>query len=206
MNCYTGGMVSCVLQLAALLAVLGQVPFYGEIPENVPTFRITYPDGAVAHGALAVGGQWWMEDVVDLPQGTVPTIVFDTPWAPRQDRSIRVPQFAREMLPIRKQRLAEEWKAAGFEPAPGSSGMVYAPVEEIRLAQRAHGMEAQVLAEVEGALAPVPAAPQMTDAPVPAVAPGFADYARQWGPHVAVFVVGLMATAVIFKKMVLDAA
>jgi hypothetical protein len=188
-----------ITSIFMVLAALSQVPFYGEIPENVPTFKMTFADGTVAYGALAVDGQWYEQDVVSLPPGKTPTLVFDTPWAPQQDRPLRQPEFVAETRSLRKQRLTEDWKAAGYSPVQTKQGEFYAPKEEIALAERAREMEAAVAQAANVFVAPSDiSAPPTT----PTQQPGLL---QRWGMHAAVLGVGLLITGIVFRKFVLDA-
>jgi hypothetical protein len=184
--------------LIALCTLIAQIPFYGEIPENVPTYKMTFADGAVEYGALAVDGDWYTQETVSLPPGKTPTIVFDTPWAPRQDRPLRQPEFSFETLSLRKKRLADSWKSAGYEPVRTSQGELYAPKEEIRLAQRAQEMEAASMqasdpATTEAVLSEGTPPPPLEKGPV-----------ERWGTHAAVLAIGLTITYSLFRRFVLD--
>jgi len=184
--------------LILLFASLAQIPFYGEIPENVPTFKMTFSDGTEAYGALAVDKDWYTQETVSLPPGKTPTIVFDTPWSPQQDRSLRQPEFAFETLSLRKKRLAEGWKSAGYAPVQTSQGELYAPVEEIRLAARAHEMETAVMQSSDASTTQAVVSEASTPAP-PTKGP-----IERWGSHAAVLAIGLTITYAFFRKFVLQ--
>lgn len=184
--------------LILLFASLAQIPFYGEIPENIPTYKMTFSDGTEAYGALAVDKDWYTQETVSLPPGKTPTIVFDTPWSPQQDRSLRQPEFAFETLSLRKKRLAEGWKSAGYAPVQTSQGELYAPVEEIRLAARAHEMETAVMQSSDASTTQAVLSEANTPAP-PTKGP-----IERWGSHAAVLAIGLTITYAFFRKFVLQ--
>lgn len=192
---YTAGMNTSIL--IALCALLTQIPFYGEIPENVPTYKMTFADGTVAYGALAVDGNWYTGESVSLPAGKTPTIVFDTPWSPRQDRPLRQPEYVLETLSLRKKRLADAWKESGYEAVQTSQGEVYAPKEEIHLARRAQEMEAGLMQASEPAVTQAvlnpPASPPQGQGPV-----------ERWGAHIAILAIGLTITYALFRRFVLE--
>lgn len=193
---YTASMLHAVAMLAAFL--VGQLSFYGEIPESVPTFRMTFPNGEVRYGALMVDGAWHQSENVSFPTGKTPTIVYDTPWNPGRDRVLRQPEYVVETLSLRKRRLADEWKANGFAAVQTREGERYVLSAELELSRRAHEMES-ALAEQAAAVAT--ASPQEQPAAAGQPTPG--PVAR-WGLHAIVLTIGLGITALVFRRMVLS--
>lgn len=180
-----------------LLAAFGQFSFYGDIPENVPTFKMTFPNGDVGYGALWLDDAWYMQENVSLPPGKTPTIVFDTPWQPGRDRVLRQPEYVVETISLRKQRLASEWRANGYAPVNTADGERYVLAEELELAKRAHAMEAELLASTA---TPTPDAEAATG-----IVPATPSLLERWGLHAIVLALGLGVTLLVFRKMVLSA-
>lgn len=189
-------MLHTVAMLAAFF--LGQLPFYGEIPESVPTFRMTFPNGEVRYGALMVDGAWHQSENVAFPAGKTPTIVYDTPWNPGRDRVLRQPEYVVETLSLRKRRLADEWKANGFAPVQTPEGERYVLASELELSRRAHEMEA-ALAERDAVIEM--ASPQEQPAVAAQSAPGLL---ARWGLHAIILMIGLGITALVFRRTVLS--
>lgn len=188
-------MLHAVAMFAAFL--LGQLPFYGEIPESVPTFRMTFPNGDVRYGALMLDGAWHQSENVSFPTGKTPTIVYDTPWNPGTDRVLRQPEYVVETLALRKQRLGEEWKANGFAPVQTREGERYVLASELELSRRAHEMEQALTTQPVASPSP---AQDESSAPAKS-APG--PVAR-WGLHAIILFIGLGITALVFRRMVLS--
>ena len=180
--------------LIAFAALLAQTPFYGDIPQDVPTFILEFADGSTDHGALWLQDDWNREESVSSAAGQRPTIIYDTPWNPRTDRMLRLPEFTLEPPALRKSRLEREWDAAGYGPADTPDGVKYYPKEEIELAERARDMAAK-LAESndDSGSAAAPAAVQRQG--------GFLD---EWGLHAVAAIIGIIVTGLVFRKMVLD--
>ncbi|MFM1921980.1 MAG: hypothetical protein RLZZ303_3614 [Candidatus Hydrogenedentota bacterium] len=190
-------MMHAVAILAAFL--VGQIPFYGEIPESVPTFRMTFPNGDVRYGALMLDDTWHQSENVSFPAGKTPTIIYDTPWNPGSDRVLRQPDYVVETLALRKQRLADEWKSNGFAPVQTREGERYVLASELELSRRAH--------EMEQALTAQPASPTSIPQEEPAAAAKSASGpVARWGLHAIVLAIGLGITVLVFRRMVLSEA
>ncbi|MBI1319753.1 MAG: hypothetical protein GC168_12510 [Candidatus Hydrogenedens sp.] len=191
-------MHALALYIAA--AALAQVPLYGDIPKDVPTFVIRESDGSTSYGALYVDNDWYRSEAVSLGPAQRPTIVYDTPWNPGSKRVMKLPEFSIETPVLREGRLKRDWESAGYAPVSTPQGELYFPKSEIELAQRA--------AEMESALLSRDAAPESSGNAPAAVSqgtPAEPGFLQQWGLHLALGAAGLAATAGVFWRLVIKA-
>ncbi len=96
----------------------GAQTFYGEIPENIPTFLIKIQrEQSEFYGGIIIQGQW--VDNASLPElkSKSVEIVIDTPWETpqihRRELGHRI-ELSYEAPVLRKKRLEEGWKKAGY--------------------------------------------------------------------------------------------
>ncbi len=111
-------MNSLIIILGILLSAPTAHNFFGEIPEDIPTFKIKFQRDQTEHfGALRVQ-EGWIRDTspTDLKTKAV-DIVIDTPWVQPQPQRRELGQkidISYEAPALRKKRLEEGWKKAGF--------------------------------------------------------------------------------------------
>ncbi len=193
-------MLTTIISL--LLAALAQSPadpYYGPIGEGVQTFRITLPSGNTIEGAIRDKDQWVGGE--DARSQSVLKIWEDAPWLPERIRSELRGKvtLAEEPRALRKHRLEEGWKDAGYAFLDTPLGKRPFLNTDIELAGSARKMAA------EAAGAPPPAkndggaaAPQPAETTSPP--PGFL---RSWGGHFGVIAGAALLAALVLKGMVL---
>ncbi|MGC8845310.1 MAG: hypothetical protein ACP5QY_05630 [Candidatus Hydrogenedens sp.] len=96
----------------------GAQTFYGEVPENIPTFLIKIQrEQSEFYGGIIVQGQW--VDNASLPElkSKSVEIVVDTPWETpqihRRELGHRI-ELSYEAPVLRKKKLEDGWKKAGY--------------------------------------------------------------------------------------------
>ncbi|MCX8065792.1 MAG: hypothetical protein N3G21_11585 [Candidatus Hydrogenedentes bacterium] len=92
--------------------------FFGEIPENIPTFRIKFQrDQSEVFGAIRIQGEWLKDTSPVYLKTKAIEIVIDTPWEHPQPLRRELGQkvdIYYEVPVLRKKRLEEGWKKTGF--------------------------------------------------------------------------------------------
>lgn len=96
----------------------GMQSFYGEIPENIPTFSIKVQrEQPEFYGGIIVQGQWIDNSSLPELKSKSVEIVIDTPWETpqihRRELGHRL-ELSYEVPALRKKRLEEGWKKAGY--------------------------------------------------------------------------------------------
>ncbi|GEM_PF-1193328 len=96
----------------------GTQTFYGEIPENIPTFLIRIQrEQSEFYGGIIVQGQWLDNTSIPELKSKSVEIVIDTPWETpqihRRELGHRI-EVSYEAPVLRKKRLEEGWKKAGY--------------------------------------------------------------------------------------------
>lgn len=96
----------------------GAQSFYGEIPENIPTFSIKVQrEQTEFYGGIIVQGQWVDNSSLPELKSKSVEIVIDTPWETpqihRRELGHRL-ELSYEAPVLRKKRLEEGWKKAGY--------------------------------------------------------------------------------------------
>lgn len=110
--------MTATLNLIVVTSLYGLVNFYGEIPEDVPTFVIKITrESSEIYGAIIVQNQWLRTTI--LPElGNRPIeIVLDYPWEKPQPRRRELShkiEVSYEVPALRKKRLEDGWKQAGY--------------------------------------------------------------------------------------------
>ncbi len=111
-------MVSLSIYIFVLYPILGAQNFYGEIPENIPTFLIKIQrEQAEFYGAIIVQGQWLDNASIPELKSKSVEIIMDTPWETPQIRRRELGhrlEVSYEAPVLRKKRLEEGWKKAGY--------------------------------------------------------------------------------------------
>ncbi|MCA1901061.1 MAG: hypothetical protein LDL53_02395 [Candidatus Hydrogenedens sp.] len=98
--------------------ISGVVTFYGEIPEDVPTFLIkTSKEQTQFYGAIIIQNQWLKESTLPELTGKSVEIVIDTPWDTpqihRREMGHRI-EISYEAPVLRRKRLEEGWRKNGY--------------------------------------------------------------------------------------------
>lgn len=111
-------MLSIIVIVGAVSLNLSAHDFFGEIPEDVPTFRIKFlRDHSEVFGAIRIQGEWVRDtSPIDL-QTKALEIVIDIPWEHPQPQRRELGQrvdISYEVPALRKKRLEEGWKKSGF--------------------------------------------------------------------------------------------
>ncbi len=192
-------MASMLAYVALVAAAALSEDFFGDIPEDVPTFTVTLGrSGGTVKAALSTSGGY-VSDPNDVPTAKEYYWVEpDTPWEASKKRKVHLGAAdVRYEAPIaRRERLKKGWQAAGFQFVKTPSGDRPIHSKEIAAAKRARDMAA----DIEAKYAQAPELGASTAQPAGANKPG---RARQWGWHIVVVVVGLALLAAVLKAMVL---
>ncbi len=92
--------------------------FFGEIPENIPTFKIKFHrDQTELYGALRIQEEWIKDTSPTNLETKAVEIVVDTPWEHPQPRRRELGQkidISYEVPALRKKRLEEGWRKSGY--------------------------------------------------------------------------------------------
>ncbi|HPO17343.1 MAG TPA: hypothetical protein PLI09_28180 [Candidatus Hydrogenedentes bacterium] len=180
--------------------------YSGEVPENVPTFRITFPNDSNEYWGAFIMNNEWVTDRNALESAVKRVdIVFDTPWDPQVHHSTLLNKITieYEAPALRKTRLEKGWENAGyvFIEVMENGGKVSRPIlkTELELAERARAM-AETLEQELHPPAPVNGSDTDPEPAPPAPKPGFLQI---WGAHVALLALGLILLALILKFLLL---
>ncbi len=181
--------------------------YSGEIPENVPTFKIAFPNDAHEYwGAFLMGNEWVMDrNALESAVKRV-DIVFDTPWEPQEHHSALLNKITLEYETpaLRKKRLEQGWENAGyvFIEVVENDVKVSRPVlkTELELAERARAMAEAVEHDLH------PPEPDNNTAPEPAAAPtkNPPGFLQVWGGHFALLALGFILLAIIVKYLLIS--
>jgi hypothetical protein len=186
-------LTACMAQTGA-----SDASFYGDIPKDVPTFRVYDRGTPIGFGAILIDqNTFWRETSVQLPPGRRPSIVWDTPWAPGTlDRAPSGATYEYESPIRRKSRLERGWAEAGYEFIQTASGSIPVLKREREYAARSRTMaaalESQDMAQAETATVE-----DLAMRPQP-------SFLALWGGHIAVFVIGGALLVLVVKIMILD--
>jgi hypothetical protein len=188
----------------ALLCVVSASngPFLGSVPENVPTFKINFSNDATDYyGALRTDTGWLMDAAGPGPDLKRAEIVFDTPWAPRENVKTMLSRvhMDSEAPALRRKRLEEGWAAAGYVFLATAQGERPVLKTDIELAKRARDMAADVEAELHPTEKPATEAAQAASSPQVTATP---PLWRQWGGHVLLLLAGAGIIAIVLKTLV----
>jgi len=198
-----------LLAIAITLATLAQADeaLFGNIPSNVPTFRLTLQGEDYGVVALVVGGEYWMERGTDYPTGVRPNFVFDAPWAllpPQQAPLIRSNYTLTLETPAqRRERLKNGWEEAGFTFVDTPKGQRAVQKSDIALAEKARASAAEVAARSNPENLDLAISRAVSEDTPLAAAPVVPAW-RAWVGHVIVGLVGLLLAAAIVKKLIMD--
>jgi hypothetical protein len=186
-------MITCVLMVVVASTVAQPQP---KTDEERPTSVIILPDGK----KLPV---FW-EERQEQTSADYVRVQIDAPWEPTpqywQGKVSSITVSGKERAAARERRLADGWKAAGFDLVNGR----YIPKTEVELAQRARQMAG--VAETSSTAPPSPSASSdnVSQATAPAsvkdsVAPGFL---AQWGAHIGLVIVAGLILALLARTLV----
>ncbi len=106
------------LSIVILSSNFGAQDFYGEVPENIPTFLIkTQREQSEFYGGIIIQNQWLNDTSIPELKNKAVEIVVDTPWETpqlhRRELGHRI-EISYEAPVLRKKRLEEGWKKAGY--------------------------------------------------------------------------------------------
>ena len=106
------------LSIAFLSLNFGAQDFYGEVPENIPTFLIKIQrDQSEFYGGIVIQNQWLNNTSIPELKNKAVEIVVDTPWETpqlhRRELGHRL-EISYEAPVLRKKRLEDSWKKAGY--------------------------------------------------------------------------------------------
>jgi hypothetical protein len=185
--------------LITLTAVLSQQPasFYGAVPEDVPTYVITLPEGDQVHAGLRMRDTWVTDRAPVFDSGLRPTIVEDTPWNPKQEYQapFRKVTYGYETATFRKERLTAGWEKAGYVFVKTAAGEVPVLEQELELAKRAQEMATPTVPEGES---------QAVLASMTGDTPTASSATPSWLGHVLIVLAGLVLAGVVIKLMVMN--
>lgn len=106
------------LSIIILSSNFGAYNFYGEVPENVPTFLIKIQrEQSEFYAGIIIQNQWLNDASVPELKNKMVEVVADTPWETpqlhRREAGHRL-EISYEAPALRKKRLEEGWKKAGY--------------------------------------------------------------------------------------------
>lgn len=175
--------------------------FYGRVPAETPTYRITFPDGAPGEVAFFTRTDFVAyEDFSDTALNA--NCILDRPWDATAAQGPPLTLIRQNITPRaepkqqREIRLKRGWTDAGYIFVDTPAGDHPVLEKEQKLAQRAAAMAETVEAELAAKNAVQPAR-----APT---APETLGFWKLWGPHLAILVVGLSLTTLVVKSLVLE--
>jgi len=179
----------------ALLSLTAQTDCVtaGSVPEDVPTFEVTFGDGSSGHVGIQINGEWVEDRYADIPGYQRLDLYFDTPWAEREPSGVRrssLEQIRFEPIALRESRLKRGWAESGYILIETAAGCQALPEVELELAERARAMVDAQLRAPES---------EVADEPPPTPKIGWRDFL----PHAAVILVGLAAAGVFLRMLVL---
>lgn len=188
--------------------MLGQTPerLYGEIPKDVPVYRLPEPLQGCEFGAVWLDNQW--QDIDNVPTHRIVEVVADAPWlaaagqgTPRTSMSVKSLKDAeREPLHLRKSRLENGWKKAEFVAWVGTNKEIPVKKEELRFAEDAQKAEQEVL----NRLMPPEETPSAAGITAENTEPTPNGFVKTWGGHILLTLVTAALIAVVVKFLVLE--
>lgn len=178
--------------------------FFGAIPENVPTYRLSTESGATVSAGLWSAGAWYTDAPEALPAGRAGVQYFpDTPWDGRTElqRLSRTAELTPEAPPMRRKRLEDGWTAAGFTFVSTAAGQIPVRKVDIELAKQAAAQAEKVeqLSAPENLKIAAPGVAHVAAGGEVATKPAWQGYIG----HAIVILVTLVLGAVIVKVLLL---
>jgi len=193
-------MLSSTLMVTLVFAAPVSELFWGEVPQEVPTYTVTFPDGETLPAGIRRGGEWLTDDSVLQRKAEWLEFVIDTPWTPQPPRNAflnKLRERVREAPVLRRGRLEKGWEQAGYLFVQTPAGLRPVLKQELVYAERAAAMEEALDAAPDGA-----AASQEDPLSLEGGGEGPPGLVRQWGGHVAVMVMGLILAGLVLKSLV----